>query len=121
MLALGVAQRTFPVEPIVEVRVQMVSLMREHRTKRTAIGWESPVPLVHVVAVRDRRGDGTVRVGGNASLNTWSVLPVRSRTTVTKRASTLSILTVYECKHSLFHVPVVRWAERLDQRLPLPF
>jgi hypothetical protein len=66
MLALGVAQRTFPVEPIVEVRVQMVSLMREHRTKGTAIGWESPIPLVHVVAVSDRGGDGTVRVVGSS-------------------------------------------------------
>ncbi len=121
MLALGVAQRTCPVEPIVEVLVQMVSLMREHRTKRTAIGWESPVPLVHVVAVGDRGGDGTVRVGGNASLNTWSVLPARSSTTVAERACSLRALTIYECKHSLFHVPVVRWAERFGQRLPVPF
>jgi hypothetical protein len=89
MLVLGVGQRAGTVEPIVEVWVQMVDLMREHRTKRTTIDRESPVPLLHVVAVRDRSGDGAIRVGGNARLNTWSVLPARSSTTVAERACSL--------------------------------
>src|ERR687898_3247794 len=98
----------------------MVGLMCEHRTKRTAIGGESPVPLVHIVAVSDRGGDGTIRVGWNTCLNTGSILPTCSSTTVAKRAGSLSILAVYESKHGLFHIAVIRGAERFDQRLPVP-
>ena len=77
MLALGLCQRPRIIEPVVEVRVQMVGLMREYRTERTAIGRESSVPLVHVVAVCDRGGDRAIRVGTNTRLNTGSVLPTR--------------------------------------------
>src|SRR5215210_5222967 len=98
----------------------MVGLMREHRAKRTTVCRESSVSLVHVFAVSDRGGDGTIRVGWNTSLNTGSILPIRGVAPVAKRACSLSILTVYECKHGFFHSAVVRWAEGFDQRLPIP-
>src|SRR5215217_5735053 len=98
----------------------MVGLVREYRTKRTAIGRESPVPLVHVVAVSDRGGDGTIRIGRNTSLNTGSILPTRGVAPVAKRACSLSILTICECKHGFFHSAVIRWAEGFDQRFPIP-
>ena len=119
MLALGVVQRAGTVEPIVEVRVQVVGLVREHRAKRAAVGRESPVPLVHVVAVSDSGGDGTIRVGRNTSLNTRPILPLCGSTPVAKRARSLRVFAVNESEHGLFHISVVRWAEGFDQRLPV--
>src|ERR687897_899219 len=120
MPALDLCQCPRIVESVVEVRVQMVGLMRENRTKRTAIGRKTSVPLVHVVAVCDRGGDGTIRGGRNARLNTGSILPTRGVASVAKCACSLSILTVYESEHGLFHIAVVRWAEGFDQLLPVP-
>ena len=120
MPVLGLCQRPRIIEPVVEIRVQMVGLMREYRPKRTAIGRKTSVPLVHVVAVCDRGGDGTIRVGGNTRLNTGSILPTRGVAPVAKCAGSLSILTVYESEHGLFHIAVVRWAEGFDQRLAVP-
>jgi hypothetical protein len=65
VLVLDLVQRTGTIEPIVEVRVKVVSLVCEHRTERTTIGREPSVPFVHVVAVGDCGGDGAVRVRRN--------------------------------------------------------
>jgi hypothetical protein len=80
----------------------MVGLVREHGTKRTTMGRESPIPLVHILAVSDRGGDGTIRVGRNTRLNAIPVLPTRVVAPVTKRPRSLSILAVYESKDGLF-------------------
>src|SRR3712207_3249144 len=112
MLALDLGQHTRTVKPIVEVRVQMVGLMSEHCTKRTAIGRESPVPLVHVVAVSDCGGDGAVRVGGDARLNTGPILPICGGTPGAKSSCSLSILMGYEGKNRFFHISGIRGGER---------
>src|SRR3712207_6529625 len=114
MVALGFGQRLGTVEPLVEVRIQVMDLMCEHRAERTAVGRESPVPLVHVLAVGDGGGDGMIRVGWDACLDSGSILPARGCATVAKRARSLGVLVIHESQHSFFHAPVVRRTEGLD-------
>src|SRR5215216_52336 len=98
----------------------MVGLMREHRAKRAAVCGEPTVSVVQIVAVSDRGGDGTIRVGRNTRLNTGSILPTQGIASVAKRACSLRVFAVYECKHGFFHISVIRWAEGFDQRFPIP-
>src|SRR3712207_4263111 len=121
MLALGLAQRLWAVEAVVEVRVQVVGLVREYGAERAAVGREAPVPLVDVLAVGYRGGYGLVGVWRDACLHPCPVLPARGGTPVAERALPLLVLVVHEGKHRLFHVAVVGWAEGLYERLAVTF
>src|SRR5436305_10615192 len=108
MLALGFSQHSRLVKAVVEVRVQMVGLMRKNRTERSAIGREASVPVVYILAVGDRGGDGLVGVGGDVLLNLSPISPTRSGASVSERALAVGVLVVHEGQYGLFHVAVVR-------------
>src|SRR5215212_11302774 len=121
MPALGLAQRLWAVEAVVEVRVQVVGLVREYGAERAAVGREAPVPLVDVLAVGYRGGYGLIGVARDASLHRCPVSPACGRATVAERALPLLILVVHEGEYCFFHIAVVGWRERLDQYLTVAF
>ena len=114
MPVLVFTQRLGPVEPLVEVWVQVMGLVGEHRTKRAAVGRKPPVALVDVLAVGDRGRDGAVRVRRYARQNTGSVPPARGGAPVAKCPRSLRVLAIHESEHRFFHVPVIRRAEGIS-------
>src|SRR5215210_8588946 len=102
MPALGLAQRLWAVEAVVEVRVQVVGLVREYGAERAAVDREAPVPLVDVLAVGYRGGYGLIGVGRDAVLHPCPVSPARGSAPIAERALPLLVFVVHEGKHCLF-------------------
>src|SRR3712207_5634386 len=116
----GVGQATRAVEALVEARVRAVGLVREYRAERAAVGGEASISSVDVLAVGDGGGYGLVGVARYARLDDRAVPPTRGSAPVPERTCALAVLVIHETQHGLFHVPVVRRTERLDEHLAVP-
>ena len=72
------------VEGVVEIQVQVVGLVGQHRAERAAIGREPAVAGIDVVTIGNRRGNGLLRVDGDPGLDGSAVAPGRRRAAVAK-------------------------------------
>src|SRR5262249_48089907 len=101
----------------VEVRIEPMRLIGQHRAKRSAGGGKTSVAAVDGLAVSNRRVDRRLRVFRNTLLDARRLRPRRRGAAVTERARPGSVLLIDERADGGGHRRIPRRAVRPDDHL----